>query len=104
MKFHEVPRMRNHKFVTFLEELTDNFRNGKQMIDFMRACKCDSFGRGNAHTLDSKDEIFAAAKRCLDNFRIQRELKATNMPNFQTIKKDETFKSRFLEFRAKNVR
>ena len=106
MKFHSVPQMRNYKFVTFLEELTDNFRDGKQMIDFMRACKCDSFGRGSV-SADSKkenEEIFDAARRCLHNFRVQRALKADDMPNFAAMPKDKTFKMRFTEFRAKHVR
>ena len=104
MKFHNVPQMRNHKFVIFLEELTDNFRDGKQMVDFMRACKCDSFGRGSNRAADENEQIFEAARRCLYNFRVQRDLKATDMPNFEKLQKDQTFKRKFTEFRARNVR
>ena len=103
MKFHCAPQMRNHKFVTFLEELTDNFRDGKQMIDFMRACKCDSFGRGSVYATDENAEIFAAARRCLHNFRIQRDIKAVDMPNFDKLTKDKTFRQKFMEFRAKRI-
>ena len=103
MKFHAVPQMRKGKFVTFLEKLTDNFRDGKQMIDFMRACKCDSFGRGYTPTANKNDEIFEAARRCLHNFRIQRAIKADSMPNFDQIPKDKNFKDRLTQFRATRV-
>ena len=105
MKFHSVPQMRDGKFIQFLGELTDNFRDGKQMIDFMRACKCDSFGRGNitADIRKENEEIFEAARRCLHNFRVQRNIKANDMPNFDKLSKDETFKPKFMEFRAKQV-
>lgn len=105
MKFHNVPQMRNSRFVMFLEELTNNFRDGKQLIDFMRACKCDSFGRGSTSENAGKEneEIFAAARRCLHNFRVQRTLKATDMPNFEKLTKDKTLKTKLIEFRAKHI-
>jgi tRNA nucleotidyltransferase (CCA-adding enzyme) len=103
MKFHCVPQMRKSRFVAFLEKLTDNFRDGKQMIDFMRACKCDSFGRGNTATADKNEEIFEAARRCLHNYRIQRAVKAESMPNFEKLPKDKTFKERLMQFRAKQI-
>ena len=106
MKFHNVPQMRNGKFVAFLAKLTDDFRDGKMMIDFMRACKCDAFGRGTSPQNPAADnaEVYVAAKRCLDNFRIQRAIKAENMPNFDKLPKDKTFKIRFDEYRAKHVK
>ena len=105
MKFHSVPAMRKGRFVSFLEKLTDNFRNGKQMIDFMRACKCDSFGRGTSAEANAaeNEEIFVAARRCLHNYRIQRAVKAEAMPNFENLPKDKTFKDRLLQFRAKQI-
>ena len=103
MKFHCVPQMRNSKLVDFLGKLTDNFRNGKQMIDFMRACKCDSYGHGNAQTADKNADVFAAAERCLHNFKIQRALKAADMPGFKTLPRDRTFKTRLLEYRARQI-
>ena len=104
MKFHNVTQMRKTKLVTFLEELTDNFRNGKQMIDFMRACKCDAFGRGDLPVNADNTEIFEAARRCLHNYRIQRDLKANAMPDFDKLTKDKTFKDKLIVFRAKFVR
>jgi len=103
MKFHDVLKMRNHKFAAFLEELTDNYRDPKQMIDFMRACKCDAFGRGNNDTNKDNEEIFAAARKCLNNYRIQHNLKAYDMPNFDKMPKDKAFKQKLLEFRAKHI-
>ena len=105
MKFHNVPNMRKGKFVSFLERLTDNFRDGRQMIDFMRACKCDSFGRGSSgqQSNDRNEEIFAAARRCLCNYRIQRAVKADEIPGFENLPKDKTFKDRLLQFRAGRI-
>lgn len=105
MKFHSVPHMRSGKFISFLAKLTDNFHNGQMMIDFMRACKCDFAGHGNLpqpHP-EEKDEFFDAVKRCLRNFRVQRTIKAADMPNFDKLPKDQNFKTRFMEFRARHV-
>ncbi|MBQ7632861.1 MAG: HD domain-containing protein [Alphaproteobacteria bacterium] len=105
MRFHSVPNMRKGRFISFLEEITDKFRNGKQMIDFMRACKCDSFGRGSSPQFQDQknEEVFEAARRCLHNYRIQRTVKAIDMPNFESLTKDKTFKDKFLQFRAEKI-
>lgn len=105
MRFHSVPNMRKGRFAAFLEKITDNFRNSKQMIDFMRACKCDSFGRGSSPQLkdEKNEEVFEAARRCLHNYRIQRAVKAVDMPNFENMAKDKTFKDKFMQFRTKQI-
>ena len=49
------------------------------------------------------EEVFAAARRCLHNYRIQRAVKAADMPNFEHLTKDKTFKDKFMQFRTRQI-
>lgn len=104
MKFHNVNVMRRNTLVKFLEEISDKFKNKKQLTDFIFACRCDSFGRGGEVSENDVVQFTAATKRCLQNYRIQSKIHARDLPDFETLPKDAGLKARLWNFRISKVK
>ena len=104
MKFHNVNVMRRNTLVNFLEEISDQFRNKRQLIDFIRACRCDSFGRGGETSADDAALFSAAAERCLQNYHIQSKIHARDLPNFETLPKDNRIKDILFNYRISKIK
>lgn len=99
MKLYDVPNMRDITLVQFLEEIC-NHKYYAELIDFLRVCRCDCWGKLHNPSAENAERFRHSARICVQNFKIQRKIKAEDMPNFSVLKKDETFKEKFRKYRA----
>ncbi len=102
MKLCKIPEMRIGTLVDFCEDLT---RTGTADIDnFIEVCRADMHGCKRTITKE-EDLIFEQnAARLRQIVAILQGIKATDMPNFAVLPKDEHFGSLYREFRIQKVR
>lgn len=102
MKLCKIPEMRIGTLVDFCEDLT---RTGTADIDnFIEVCRADMHGCKRTITKE-EDLIFEQnAARLRQIVAILQGIKATDMPNFAVLPKDERFGDLYREFRIQKVR
>lgn len=99
MKFSRIPQMRASTLMELVEDLTPRNLEG-----FIAACRCDAEGRGEGMTPQQavSFEHSAALLRA-----VQRELsqiKATDVPGFEQMKKDRKFGETYRIFRLERLK
>lgn len=102
MKLCKIPEMRIGTLVDFCEDLT---RTGTADIDnFIEVCRADM--HGCKRTITKKEDLIFEqnAARLRQIVAILQGIKATDMPNFAVLPKDEHFGSLYREFRIQKVR
>lgn len=93
MRLHLVRQMRISTLVDFTTSL------GKDINDFIAVCQADFLGRG--YNISSKEQAdFAEDASFLQQaYKILASVKASDMPDFVTLPKDQSFGLRFREFK-----
>lgn len=93
MRLHLVRQMRISTLVDFTSSL------GKDIDDFITVCQADFLGRG--YNISSKEQTdFAEDASFLQQaYKILASVKASDMPDFNTLPKDQSFGPRFREFK-----
>nr|QIM10709.1 multifunctional CCA protein [uncultured Alphaproteobacteria bacterium] len=105
MKFRLLPIMKIGKALDFVREISHEFKDSLMMDDFMNVCRCDMQGRALAEMPPQDiDDFEKACKRCRCIFQKARDIRATDMPNFADLPKDENFGLRYREFMISEIR
>jgi len=102
MKLRLVPQMRAVTLVEFIRRLS-GYKDWQRLLNFVRACRCDMFGRAMEMSGEQVAEYSAAARSLIRNYRIQHKIRAHDMPDFHSLPKDKYFKQKYIEFRAKHI-
>ena len=74
------------------------------MCDFIEVCRCDSNGRAQTIATEEIEELDKAVKICFDIFNKAKDIRATDMPNFHSLVKDENFKKLYRDFVISKIR
>lgn len=93
MKLHLVRQMRVSTLVDFASSL------GKEIDDFITVCQADFLGCGYKISQQEQQEFAKDASFLQQAYKILSDIKATDMPNFGTLPKDQSFGLRFREFK-----
>ncbi len=93
MKLHLVRQMRISTLVDFATSL------GKNINDFITVCQADFFGRGYKISKQEQTDFYENVSLLQQAHKILSALKATDMPNFALLPKDQSFGLRFREFK-----
>ena len=102
MKFALINKMRPVKLIDFLDDLS-RFKFDADLLDFIRVCRCDFFGRNQEESKIMQQQYEESAHRLLCNYRRQKKIHAKDMPNFAKLVHDENFKEELRLFRAKKI-
>lgn len=102
MRFYDVPKMRKAKLVDFLDEIC-KFKDRKVLADFIRVCRCDKMGRGGTLSREQSADFYAAAERCLANYKVQSKIRATDIPNYENLPQNKNFAYAYHRFRESLV-
>ena len=97
MKYYHIPDMRIGTLYDLVSAL--NVANKSYLEEYIKVCKADF----ESTNMDNKD---LERKRFTDSAELLRKandiichIKATDMPNFETLPKDENFANRFREYK-----
>ena len=102
MKFCKIPEMRIGTLVDFCEDLTR--AGSKDLENYIAVCRADMHGCKRTIAKE-EDLIFEQnATRLRQIVAILQDIKATDMPNFAVLPKDEHFGNLYREFRIQKVR
>ena len=74
------------------------------MRDFIEVCRCDSNGRAKDIAPEENEEFDKAVHICFDIFNKAKDIRATDMPDFHNLKKDENFKKLYRDFVISQIR
>ncbi|MBQ8672183.1 MAG: HD domain-containing protein [Alphaproteobacteria bacterium] len=102
MKLRQIPQMNNITLVKFIRRLS-GYKHWQRLLDYIRACRCDMFGRAKEISAEQIEEYSVAAASLIRNYRIQRKICAQDMPDFYKLPKDKNFLQKYNEFRAKHI-
>ena len=101
MKFCRIFEMRNKTLVDFGEDVsrlgTDNLEN------FIAVCRADTFGNARSHASSEYSEFEKKADFLRKICAFLKTIKATDMPNFEKLPKDEKFKNLFREYKIRQL-
>ena len=102
MKFYKISEMRIATLTDFAEEVAH--LEHKDIDNYIMACKADTFGNLTPHT-EEKEKIFTQNEKKLRSvIKIITSVKATEMPNFENLPKDEHFKEKFRQYKISQVK
>ena len=101
MKLHLIRQMRPGKVVDFIAALTGNHQN--DIDNFIAVCRADYFGRGKEVSTAEKADFENAADYLRKVAQILIPLKATDMPDFENIPKDNFLKEKFKNFKIQKL-
>lgn len=95
MKLRDVPYMRLTKLFDFVNQISNKFKDETKIKDLFLICQADMMGRA----IPLKDEEFEnfelAKNRVMRLFSLMQEIKITDMPLFQEMKKDASLPHQF---------
>lgn len=101
MKLCKIPEMRPGTLVDFCEDL---MRSGCNIDDYIAVCRADMHGRA-VHISEEEEEIFRQNARTLRQAeQVLSSVRATDMPNFENLPKDERFGELYREYRIRRLR
>lgn len=100
MKFRTVPEMKVGKIFDFVNEVS-KFKDKNTLDELIEVCKYDELGRDKQVDLTTFEK---AKSRCDKVFEALKHIKATDMPNFNKLPKDDLFKEAYRQYRLKFVR
>lgn len=101
MKLHLIRQMRPGKVVDFVAVLTGNHQN--DIDNFIAVCRADYFGRSREINADEKNEFENSAAYLRQAAQILTPLKASDMPDFDTLPKDNLLKEKFKNFKIQKL-
>lgn len=102
MKYYYIPDMRIGSLYDLVSELTIGHIN--YVEEYIKVCRAD-FESTNSEDKQFKRERFEISADLLRKAsKIINNIKATEMPNFENIPKDENFINRFREYKIKILR
>lgn len=105
MKFRLLPIMKIGKALDFVSGISRGFKDERIMEDFIEVCRCDMYGRALTETPPQDvDDFDKACRRCRSIFQKAKDIKATDMPNFADLPKDENFGMNYREFIISKIR
>lgn len=105
MKFRLLPIMKIGKALDFVCGISRGLKNEQIMEDFIEVCRCDMYGRALTETPPQDvDDFDKACRRCRSIFQKAKDIKATDMPNFADLPKDENFGMKYREFIISKIR
>lgn len=95
MRMRDVNVMRLKTVFRFTGSVSSTFKNKAQMEAFFSVCKADMLGRALPLKAEEFESLAQAVVRVRTVFKKMQSVKATDMPNFEQLKKDSTFKDVF---------
>lgn len=102
MKFCKITEMRTATLVDFAEEIAHLTPKGIE--NYILACKADTFGNLAPYS-EEKETVFKQNEKKLRSIiKIITSVKASDMPNFETLPKDERFKEKFRQYKINQVK
>ena len=104
MRFRLLPQMKIGKAFDLVQIISKNFKDENQMSDFIEVCRCDSNGRAKDIAPEENEEFDKAVHICFDIFNKAKDIRATDMPDFHNLKKDENFKKLYRDFVISQIR
>ena len=103
MKFRLLPQMKSGKKLDFIDTISANFKDKKQMSDIIEICRCDMLGRAKTIEPAELAEFDKAAAICRDVFDKAQDIRATQMPNFDKLPKGPQFSELYRNYRIKRI-
>ena len=100
MKLHLVQKMRAGTMVNFTLAL---LKQPYDLEDFITVCKADFFGRAYICSAEECSDFKANELYLKKAADVLKEIKASNMPNFNEIPKDKTFAEKFRQYQIQQL-
>ena len=102
MKFYKISEMRISTLTDFAEEIAHLGSYGIE--NYIMACKADAFGNLAPHTDEKETAFLTNEKKLRSVIKIITSAKATDMPNFALLPKDENFREKFRQYKIHLVK
>lgn len=103
MNFRLLPQMTAGKKFDFINTISANFKNQKQMSDIIEICRCDMLGRAKTIETEALENFDRAIEICQEVYDKAQNIKATSMPNFNDLPKDKTFLDLYRNYRINQI-
>ncbi len=103
MVFRDLPIMKDMKAIRLVSNISDRFKDEGKMDDFINLCRCDTWGRGGEINEESIMQFDEAADKARLIFAKAKDVRATQMPNFESLEKDKTFASKYMQYLLQRV-
>ncbi len=102
MKFYKISEMRISTLTDFAEEVAHLGSYGIE--NYIMVCKADAFGNLAPHTDEKETAFLTNEKKLRSVIKIITSSKATDMPNFALLPKDENFREKFRQYKIHLVK
>lgn len=102
MQIRNVLDMKKGRLLTLLTDICE-LKYQQNLVDYLKICRCDMLGRQREIPQFERSYFRRSAMRLIRNFRIQSNIKATDMPNFADMPKDAAFAEKFFNYRAERI-
>lgn len=102
MQIRNVLDMKKGRLLKLLDDIC-GLKHRQNLADYIRLCRCDMLGRKREIPQFERDYFRRSAMRLILNFKIQSKIKATDMPNFATISKNQSFAAKFFNYRTSKI-
>ncbi len=102
MQIRNVLDMKKGRLLTLLTDICE-LKYRQNLVDYLKICRCDMLGRQREIPQFERSYFRRSAMRLISNFRIQSNIKATDMPNFADMPKDAAFAEKFFNYRAERI-
>ena len=96
MKLHLVRKMRVGTLADFISEVAKSDENPER---FLAVCRADFFGRKREIPLPEQQSFYDDSAYLKNAFQIVKNIKPTDMPDFERLPKDKTFAERLRHFK-----
>lgn len=102
MQIRNVLDMHKGRLLTLLTDICE-LKYRQNLADYIKICRCDMLGRKREIPQFERDYFRHSAMRLITNFKIQHQIKATDMPDFANLVKDASFADKFFNYRAQQI-
>lgn len=102
MKYYYIPDMRIGSLYNLVSELTVGHIN--YVEEYIKVCRADFESTNNEDKQFERERFEISADLLRKASKIINNIKATDMPNFEKLPKDENFSARFREYKIKILR
>ncbi len=101
MKMRDVPLMRLAKVYNFVAQISNTFKEEEKIKNLFQICEADMKGRAMPLDKSQFDNFNQAKERVMKVFSFMQEIKITDMPNFNSLPKDERIANHFKQYALK---
>ena len=103
MKTILFPQMRNSTKFDIVSDISLNFKDKDMMKNILEICRCDMFGRAKTISKEEINNFEHIVELCENIFDKARDIRATDMPQFNELSKDANFAALYRDFRIKRI-